>query len=150
MEAIRSELLAIWSILLIAVLLAVVLLVRPVRKCVDCVPVASCIVWGAQAVWDILEALFYRLLSETLCYVYNSSKTAVQSLAKEWYPMAALTIAPIFWSVPSDGAVIYLVIYCAAGMLVCSVGPKKKEEIKTETKMESEFFMGMKIKIDVD
>ena len=69
----------------------------------------------------------------------------------EWYPMAVLTVIPICCHIPRDGVVVFLVLYCIAGMLVCSVEPKrKKEKIDIGAKTGSEFFMGMRIKIDMD
>ena len=156
MEPIRSELLAIWTILLLALLVAVTLLVRPVRECINCVPLLSCIFYVFRTIYcavkSLLEALFCWLLSEVLCDLYNSAKTTIRCLAFEWYPMAALSVVPICWDIPREGAVVFLAVYCVAGMLVCSVEPKKKKcvETKTDTELGSEFFMGMKIKIDLD
>ena len=144
METIRSELLAIWSILLIALLVALVLLVRPIRQCIDCVPMCTCF-------YDAIKCIFQWLLSDVLCDMYNSTKAVIQTLPLVWYPMAVLTVIPICYHIPRDGAVVFLAAYCVAGMLVCSAEPKKKKkDEESHVTTDSEFFMGMKIKIDLD
>ena len=153
MEPIRSELLAIWSILLIALLVAVLLLVRPVRQCFDCVPLVSCILCAIHALLcTIPETLFCLLFSNVLCDLYGSARRMLQCLPLEWYPMAVLTVIPICCDIPRDGAVVFLIVYCMAGMLVCSVEPRRgrKKKMEVAVKTESEFFMGMRIKIDFD
>ena len=152
MEPIRSELLAIWSILLIALMVAVVLLVRPIRQCLDCVPLLSCVLCALHALlFTIPETLLCWLFSHVLRDLYESGKGMLQRLPLEWYPMAVLTVIPICCDIPRDGVVVFLVLYCIAGMLVCSVEPKrKKEKMDIGAKTGSEFFMGMRIKIDMD
>jgi hypothetical protein len=158
MHSLQPEVLAIWAILLLALTVAIVLFVRPIRQCIDCESVCSlfsgllCLVSTVfQGIICIVDAVFRSLLSSFLADLYATAKTVIQALPLAWYSMAILTVTPICFTIPRSGAVLFLFVYCMAGLLVCSVEPRKRKIDKPEpAALDSEYFMGMRIKIELN
>ena len=138
MDAPEPELIAIWIALLIALSTVTALLLR--------------LSFLLAPIKDLMRTLLCVLETTFGGFLIDLYRSAV-ALPFAWYSMAILTVVPICVTVPRDGAVVFLGIYCAAGLLVCSLDTRRKNKNKQPSGLQAqaaaETFMGMRIKIEL-
>ena len=165
-----------WMVVLFALavllLLAVLLSNRSMRRilsygCAQMIEAPLC--WIYTVLYDLLccafgcmvcalERLIYCVSAWSIWQTVCSLIHTITSIPFAWYPMAALTVVPICCSIHSNWTVAYLGAYCVTGLMV--TGTKRRSKPKIDDKRESSgqngspaglhsnFFQGMKIKID--
>ena len=98
-------------------------------------------------IYSIISAIFtlcgYAI--STLVSVYETLYFSYQHLHLAWYFLTALTIIPICVDISKSISIPFLALYCITALVICCRLPPTS--IKQTKKMDSQFFMGMRIMI---
>jgi len=97
-----------------------------------------------EATQAVLRFLYY--LGGIVCDTYNYIRFALNNLIIAWYPLAVLTLVPVFWTrIPPNLAVAYLAAYCAAAGWVCVTEPRQKKKLMECEISPTKFMRNIKI-----
>ena len=150
-ELIGYAYLGIW-IAMASIILTIAFSITAVRTQVRCICGA---IWkeiteyGCMAWNSILESGICKYFCDVWHDACRYTLMTYNGLSLTWYITTGMTIIPMCYHIPKHLMVIFLLMYCISAALVCIFGvrkPKKSLQPCT-TKVQSEFFLGMKISI---
>jgi len=101
---------------------------------------------SASDIGDLTQALlkFLCYLQRIFVDTYVYAKFALKNLCIAWYPLAILTLIPVFKvEIPDYSSVLYLLAYCLISAWVCASEPTSPK--KSGKSQETGFMRNVRI-----